>query len=144
MKLRKANESDIDAILNLHNSLFDYTYSYENYANELNLDIASFYVLENENELAGYFVIHTIFEQLEIVMIAIAKEYQGLGYGKFLLETIEYLGLKNKCTNIIIEVAFENKKAIEFYKRNKFERIDVRKNYYGVSNDAYVYRKELI
>ncbi|MDF9867187.1 ribosomal protein S18 acetylase RimI-like enzyme [Bacilli bacterium PM5-3] len=141
MKLQKATENDINNILELHNNLFDYKYSYDNYHYELDLDISDFMVLKNDDEIIGFFIVHSIFEQLEIVMIAISNNYQYQGYGQFLMNYIEYLMIKNGCQEIILEVSCFNEKAINFYKKNRFELISQRNDYYSKNNHALIFRK---
>jgi ribosomal-protein-alanine N-acetyltransferase len=141
MELVKATINDIDSILELHNSLFKFKYSYDNYANEIDLDIAEFMILKDNRIIIGYFIIHYLFEQLDIVIIGVAKEYQGYGYGKKLLDYIESLMIENKCDEIVIEVNELNHQAIAFYKRNNFEKIGYRKNYYGNNENALVYAR---
>lgn len=137
MKLRKAKKTDINDILVIHNQLFDYDYTYENYANELEYDIAKFMVLEGDSGLIGYFIVHVVFEVMDLVIIAIRKEFQKNNYGQFLLDYIFYLGLENNCTKIMLEVSSVNKQALAFYKKNNFEEISVRKKYYG-TQDAII------
>ena len=141
MKLVKACQSDVAGILKLHNELFDYEYTYDNYANELALDLADFMVLKNENSIVGYFIIHRIFEQLEIVMIGVALTYQNKGYGQFLFDYIIFLAKKYECSEIIIEVALTNQKALTFYEKNDFSMISQRNDYYGKNKHALIYRK---
>jgi len=143
LKLVKASKNDIEEILSLHEKLFNYEYTYENYANEIELGFAGFMVLKNDDKIVGYFIVHSIFEQMEIVIIAIDEEYQQKGYGKFLLEYIEYLSHKNGCNEIILEVSHLNNKAISFYEKNKFNEIAKRKDYYCKDNHALILKKKV-
>lgn len=141
MKLSKATIDDLEGILNLHNNLFELTYSYENFAYELDLDFSYFMVLKKENTIIGYFVIHQIFEILEIIIFAIDKNHQHKGLGSFLMEVIEYYKVKLSCNEIILEVEDSNKQALSFYKKHGFLHISTRKDYYGKNKDAYILRK---
>ncbi|MDL2211496.1 GNAT family N-acetyltransferase [Erysipelotrichaceae bacterium OttesenSCG-928-M19] len=141
MKLRNATKDDLLAILKLHDVLFDYKYTYDNYLIELDNEISDFMVLENNGIIIGYFITHTAFEQLEIVIIAIANEYQRLGYGKFFLQYIDYLKNKRAATEILIEVSIFNEVAINFYQKNGFKYLTQRDDYYNKGNHALVYRK---
>lgn len=141
MKLRKAQPSDIDKVLKLHNTLFTYNYDYQHYANELENEFSHFLVLEDNNQLLGYFVIHVIFEVIDIIIIAIDKVIQKQGYGQFLLDYILYIKDRDKCDTIMLEVEKTNSKAINFYKKNNFETIQIRKNYYGINKDALVMKR---
>lgn len=141
MKVVDAKKEDIPQVLALHKSLFEISYSYDNYAYEIDLDISYFKLLKKNDIIIGYFVIHQLFEQLEIVILGIDKKYQNQGLGKFLMELIEYYKLKLNCSEILLEVENNNYKAINFYKKHGFEVINTRVNYYGENKDAYILRK---
>lgn len=141
MKLRKAIESDLDNVLLLHQKLFTYNYDYQHYANELDNEFSHFLVLENDNQIVGYFIIHVIFENIDIIIIAIDEKIQNLGYGQLLFDYILYIKDKHKCDTIMLEVETSNIKAINFYQKNNFEIIQIRKNYYGNNQDALVMKR---
>ncbi len=141
MKLVDAQKKDIQQVLNLHNSLFEMPYSYDNYAYEIDLDLSYFKLLKNDDIIIGYFIIHHLFEQLEIIMLAIDKEYQNQGLGTFLMSVIDYYKLKLNCNEILLEVENNNIQAINFYKKHGFEIINTRVNYYGEGKDAHILRK---
>ncbi|MDR1782264.1 MAG: GNAT family N-acetyltransferase [Bacilli bacterium] len=143
MKLSKAQVFDISKVVKIHNEIMDYKYSYDSFYNELNFDYSLFYVLKDDEDVIGYFIIHCLFETIDLVIIGVNETYQNKGYGHFLMDYIIYLTLKNKGTNIMLEVNINNKKAISFYENYDFKLIDRRINYYGNNNDALVYRKEL-
>jgi len=141
MILRKATTNDIDTILQIHEELFDYKWTYDNYANELEFDIASFVVLEEDDKIIGYYITHDIFDILEIIMLAVIKNKQHEGLGTYLLEQIEKELHVNGNDNLYLEVDVNNKQAISFYEKNGFSQIDIRKNYYGKDKDAMIMRK---
>lgn len=141
MKLVKAKHSDLHDILCLHDKLFSYKYTYDNYLVELELEISDFMILKNNDEIVGYFITHSIYEKMELVIIAIDSAYQRQGYAQFLLDFIEYLKLRNGCEEIILEVEETNKGAIFFYEKNNFLKIDRRADYYAKGNHALIYIK---
>ena len=62
----------------------------------------------------------------DIISIGVIKKFQNKNYGKQLVEYLKYLNFKN----IYVEVSANNKKALMFYQRLKFQKIGLRKNYY--------------
>ena len=62
----------------------------------------------------------------DIISIGVKKKFQNKNYGKQLVEYLKYLNFKN----IYVEVSANNKKALMFYQRLKFQKIGLRKNYY--------------
>lgn len=139
--VRNATLDDIETILAMHDRLFDYKWSFDNYANELNFDIASFKVLIADDEIIGYYITHDIFEHLEIIMIVVDSDYQSNGYGQLLLNLIENERIDNGNDFLYLEVEDTNQKAINFYEKNDFIKINERKDYYGKGKNAFIYRK---
>ena len=60
----------------------------------------------------------------EILAIATVEEYRNKGIAQELLAKI-------RIKNIFLEVRESNQTAINFYKKNKFKEISIRKNYYS-------------
>jgi ribosomal-protein-alanine N-acetyltransferase len=100
-------------------------------------------VLENDSQVIGYASLRFVGREGDVNTIAIAKNQQGQGYGQELLNwmftTAKDLGVRE----LFLDVRADNKAAIEMYKKNGFERIDIRRNYYDHSVDADVMRKKL-
>lgn len=66
----------------------------------------------------------------EIYNIAIDAAHQGNGYGQILFDAfIEVCG-EREAENVWLEVRESNQKAIAFYAKNGFERVQTRKNFY--------------
>ena len=64
--------------------------------------------------------------------IAVSKEYRRKGIGEKLIKYIFSLIQMP----IMLEVRENNKGAIEFYRKNGFEQIATRKNYYTDTGEA--------
>jgi len=61
---------------------------------------------------------------LYVEELAVHPEYQGRGIGGYVLEQIEHLGRVRGCTHLVLEVAANNKRALEFYRGRSFYQID--------------------
>ena len=66
----------------------------------------------------------------DILNIGIDTDFKRQGYGTALLNHLIKELRKRKICEILLEVRAGNKSAIQFYKRQGFEKISVRKNYY--------------
>ena len=67
-----------------------------------------------------------------------------MGYATKLLENIQLTLKKNNLKKMFLEVASNNYQAIKLYKKNKFKKIGIRKNYYLMDNnkiDAFIFEK---
>ena len=66
----------------------------------------------------------------DILNIGIDPDLQRRGYGKGLLNHVIKELRKRNIGEIFLEVRSGNKSAIQFYKKQGFKEISVRKNYY--------------
>ena len=123
----------------------------ENQKEEINFDKNR----ENEKNVLGYIVFYVTIESTDIFEIAIKKEYQGRGFGERLMtESMEKLVedrknlegnniLENEGTDFsenkfLLEVNEKNARALKLYKKIGFEKISIRKNYYGKDENAVI------
>lgn len=82
--------------------------------------------------------------ECEIYNIAVKRRYQKRGIGYQLLNGIVTRANENKAESIWLEVRSTNIEAIGFYKRNSFERVYERKNFYSNPiENAIVMRRSL-
>lgn len=123
----------------------------ENQKEEINFDKNR----ENEKNVLGYIVFYGTIESTDIFEIAIKKEYQGRGFGERLMtESMEKLledrknlegnnifeneGTDFSENKFLLEVNEKNARALKLYKKIGFEKISIRKNYYGKDENAVI------
>lgn len=61
---------------------------------------------------------------LYVEELAVSPDYQGRGIGSFILEQLEHLARLRGCTHLVLEVAENNKKALQFYRVRHFQQLD--------------------
>ena len=87
----------------------------------------------NNDDIIGFIQYNVNFDVMDILYIYVKNKYQNKGIGSSLLEFI----IKNETfSRIMLEVAENNEKALDFYYHNKFKKVRTIKNYYG-NLDAY-------
>lgn len=108
-----------------------------------NPDIYKIYIYLEEKEVLAYLLVMDSIDCYEILKIAVDNNYRRMGYAKFLLEEIV---IKEKVKkDIFLEVRESNIAAINFYKKNRFNKISIRKNYYKNNNEnAIIMKLEVI
>ena len=79
-----------------------------------------------EKKIIGFVSFYHVKDEIEIIKICIIKSYQRKNYGSLLINEIKKLKIKK----IFLEVSVENINAINFYIKNGFEQIGIRKGYY--------------
>ena len=78
-------------------------------------------------KIIGFVCFFHVRDEIEIIKICIVKSHQRKNYGSILINEIKKLNIKK----IFLEVSIENVNAINFYLKNGFQKIGVRKGYYA-------------
>lgn len=103
---------------------------------------ASFYVIENDDVVIGYIGRYYFFQEAEVLNFVVDESYQRQGYGQKLFDKmVEDMKDVKKIT---LEVRASNIKGINFYTKNGFKQVGVRKKYYKNGEDALLLLKEFI
>lgn len=134
--ITKACVEDIDDVLKIENVLFRSPWTKALFEAELKKETSVFYVLKIEKSLAGYIVAYNLGVEAEIADIAVHPSFQGCGYGVQLLEAV--LEKLNEGVDVFLEVAIDNTVAIGLYEKVGFKNVGIRRDYYGIGNDAMV------
>ena len=125
----------IEQIFNLEKEIFTSSAFNRTYLDTLIKGDNSFiYVYLLENKVLGYLMVLDSIDVYEILAIATVEEYRNKGIAQKLLDKI-------KIKDIFLEVRESNQVAINFYKKNKFKEISVRKNYYSEPTENAIIMK---
>jgi ribosomal-protein-alanine N-acetyltransferase len=89
-----------------------------------------------QNEVLGYFVAMKGFEEVHLLNITVAPEFQGRGWGKAMLEALAVWSRGQGANDLWLEVRASNARAIHVYQAHGFETVSVRKDYYPDRNSA--------
>ena len=132
---------DIDDILNIEKELNIHILSKENIKKDLDSSHYNYFIAKYKNSIVGYSSFSFVTD-IEIESIVVKKDFQKLGIGNLLLNCIFNFAKTNNIENIFLEVRISNFPAISLYKKNGFEKLDIRKNYYSdTKEDAIILRK---
>ena len=134
-KLTSNNIDYIEQIFNLEKEIFKSSAFSKSYLNTLIKGDNSFiYVYLIDDKVSGYLMILDSIDVYEILAIAAVEEYRNKGIAQELLDKI-------KTKDIFLEVREGNKVAINFYKKNNFKEISIRKNYYSEPTENAIIMK---
>lgn len=98
------------------------------------------YVYVEKKMVLGFVVYREMYEIIELLYIAVDKEFRKRSIGRKLLE---YL-YKDDIEKIILEVSIVNENAIKFYKSLGFKELRTIKNYYDGVIDAISMEKVIM
>ena len=118
-------KSDYKTLLQIEKSMFKNSISVDGLKSfEMN---ASHVIWKIQKiKIIGFVYFFHVKDEIEIIRICIIKSQQNKNYGSLLIDEIKKLKIKK----IFLEVSTENINAINFYLKNGFQRIGVRKGYY--------------
>ena len=98
----------------------------------------------DEKRLAGFSLARAAFEDMELLKIGIAPEFQRLGFGARLLKGTVAEGNLRGCTRCFLEVRKSNQSAIQFYSIHGFQIAGARLNYYtNPVEDAWIMERQI-
>ena len=136
--IKKLTNNDIDyieQIFNLEKEIFKNSAFSKSYLNTLIKGDNSFiYIYLIDDKVCGYLIILDSIDVYEILAIATVEEYRNKGIAQELLDKI-------KTKDIFLEVRESNQTAINFYKKNNFKEIRIRKNYYSEPTENAIIMK---
>lgn len=138
MTLRRARVSDLDSILILDDHVLKTNWSDTLYLKEITNAYNDFYVLELDQKVIAFSLLARGSDFNELHQIAVDEAFQKMGFGSILLER-NLLEADDK--PLYLEVSTHNENAIKFYNKYGFESVRIRKNYYGLNDDAIEMRK---
>ena len=134
-KLTSVDIDYIEQIFNLEKEIFkNSAFSIDYLKTLIKNDNSFIYIYLIDNQVCGYLMVLDSIDVYEILAIATVEEYRNKGIAQELLDKI-------KMKNIFLEVRESNQVAINFYKKNKFNQISIRKNYYSEPNENAIIMK---
>ena len=141
------SESDLPSMMRIERGVFEYPWSASLMKDSiLSAHTETWGVFSADEQLIGFVIISSIFDEAEILNFAIARDKQKQGFGQKLLAYImNHLAYK-EIQKLFLEVRVTSTPAISIYKKYGFEQISIRKNYYRVGDsheDALVLQATL-
>jgi ribosomal-protein-alanine N-acetyltransferase len=146
LEIRPMNHSDLARVLEIEVDLFPVdAWSEDLFLGELaevsiSRDVS---VAILNSEIVGYASFRYVGKQGDVNTVAVASDQQGKGIGTALMNWLESQATLRNVREIFLEVRSDNEAAIKMYVTRGYERIDIRRNYYGNTIDANIMRKRV-
>ena len=137
---------DVDAVVAIEARAYSFPWTRGNFIDSLAAGYAAevLHVVDaGQVALAGYFVALGGVDELHLLNITVAPEWQGLGLGHRLLHAVSALGRERDLSQLFLEVRESNHRARALYRRFGFVEFGMRRGYYpaaGGREDAVVMR----
>ena len=146
MSIRPMQISDLPKVLEIEQDLFPSdAWTEQLFLSEL-AEVPSsraVSVIEIADQIIGYASLRFVGREGDVNTIAIAREFQGKGFGKLLLDWMLETAKLNGVKELFLDVRADNQAAIGLYQKEGFDQIDIRRKYYDHKIDALVMRKKL-
>ena len=129
LSLKEMSETDIDAVLRIEKAIYAFPWTLGNFNDCL---VAGYrcHVLIGDDKLIGYGVQMLILDEVHLLNLTVASDFQKKGMGKALLNFLIDDALEQQAKKMILEVRRTNLAAIFLYESFGFDQIGLRKNYY--------------
>lgn len=143
MIIRKAENKDVSSIFQLENSCFIDFWSEKTIKESMENTNYHYFVLEENDEVLGYFSVLCIEQEVELLRIAVSKTHRNKGYGQLLMNKLLEFSKEKGADKIFLEVRASNTPAKKLYSKSGFIEYMRRKNYYQGVEDAVLFLYEL-
>ena len=146
LEIRPMTTADLAAVLEIEKALFpidawtDALFLAELAEVSISRDVS---VAILDSQLVGYASFRYVGKQGDVNTVAVASDQQGKGIGTALMDWLESQAALRNVREIFLEVRSDNEAAIKMYATRGYERIDIRRNYYGNTIDANIMRKKV-
>lgn len=130
ISFNKLTSVEIPSVLSIEEQNSDYPWFQDQFTTSIENSKNLCYCLNLNGKTIGYLIAMLAVDTADILNIGIDPDFQRKGYGTGLISYLIEKLRKRYIGEILLEVRAGNKSAIQFYKRQGFEEISVRKNYY--------------
>ena len=129
ININQVKKSDLLKLIEIDKDIFDYPASIKDFENYFKEDAIKIWKISTI-KIIGFVIFYHVRNEIEIIQIGIIKSCQRKNYGSLIVNKIKNL---NDIKKIFLEVSVANTQAINFYLKNGFKKIGIRKAYYKVN-----------
>jgi ribosomal-protein-alanine N-acetyltransferase len=144
MELRPLSEKDAPALFALESVCFSCPWSENSFIGALRSPFTHGFGLFEGERLLGYAFLFALFEEGEVMNIAVAKEERGKGLSRILMDALLEKARTEKVEILRLEVRASNLAAKSLYESYGFQYTGLRKGYYSAPReDALLMEKRI-
>jgi [ribosomal protein S18]-alanine N-acetyltransferase len=132
--LRPMVAEDIDAVVAIERAIHRFPWTLGNFSDALDSGYLC-KVAELDGAIAGYAVMMSALDEIELLDIGIVAEYQGKGLGSELLQRMMELARSINMRRMFLEVRPSNVAALALYSKHGFREIGLRRGYYAAGDE---------
>jgi ribosomal-protein-alanine N-acetyltransferase len=127
--LAPLTEALLDDVLRIEKSAYAHPWTRGNFADSLKSGY-QLLALMGGDTLIGYFVAMEGVDEVHLLNITVAPEFQGQGFGVLMLDALSVWARSRQALCLWLEVRESNARAMQVYERFGYRRVGERKHYY--------------
>lgn len=132
----------LDEVMQIEQQAYAHPWSRANFADSIQTGYQMQVLTTNSTSgsdkqpILGYFVAMKGFEEVHLLNITVAPEYQGRGWARAMLEALAVWSRGQAAEWLWLEVRASNTRALKVYKDHGFKLVSVRQDYYPAGPKA--------
>ncbi len=146
VRFETMNAATLDAVLQVEQQAYVHPWQRINFIDSLQAGYQAQLLLAQDT-LLGYFVAMKGVDEVHLLNITVAPEYQRQGWARVMLDALAIWAKGQGADWLWLEVRSGHQRAIEVYQAHGFARVGLRKAYYpavdGQREDALVMSRRL-
>lgn len=142
--LRWIMKDDLDEICEIEKKCFEFPWMKEDFSRCLQKRNCIGMVAEYRGKIVGFMIYELLKHRINLLNIAVSKEYQRRSFGSQLIERLVKKLLTTSRSRIAFTVRERNLNAQIFFRSQGFRAVSILYNYYEtISEDAYLMQLRL-
>ena len=129
VQLLQLSESDLARVVAIEQTAYSHPWTIGNFRDALKTGYAAF-KLEAGEHLLGYLLAMQVVDEVHLLNITVAPDFQRQGWAQALLEYLKLWSLQQGANCLWLEVRESNERALKLYQAFGFEQVGLRKDYY--------------
>jgi len=127
-RIRPVTDADLATICRMEQQCFSDPWNEDMIRSELQQEQAQWYAAVCGDIICGYIAMRQLFDEAEVINIAVSPEHRRAGIGMALLS--HGISALQDIQRVFLEVRLSNIQAASLYEKFGFTRIAIRKRYY--------------
>ena len=141
--IRRWEEKDVALIAQLERRCFQDAWTEQMLRETNDNPLYHCFLVEEEGQVCGYCCLFVLFEDAEVLNIAVDEAYRGRGYAKEMMKKMHAYAKSLGAERSLLEVRVGNQPARALYESFGYETYGVRERYYADGEDACLMEKRL-
>ena len=134
---------DLDAVVAIEAESYASPWHCEHFQNEITARYSWPLVAVEDTCVIGYVCLMSLFEEAQILNIAVVPDRRGRGVARMLLKEAFCRALEEGAEVMALEVRASNSSAIALYEQFGFKQVGMRTRYYDGTEDAILMEKRV-